>query len=919
MRSRHGSPNNRRSARRRGGAALILALGLLAVIAVFGVTFVSLMRLERLATSNYVLQVQADFLARAGLAQAVTSLRDMMRPLRAGEGRYAEGAFSNPRGPWVYRGFTKNRHQGGHGVPLALAVVSPPQSAHADGPRVSFERDTSRWGGPAQGEAISGSLGGTLVGWGDVYALKVLDAQGMVNLNTPVPTVELRERFISLLEKLGTEIVKENAELHADLRAVALPVGTHALVPKLAANPFTRPRVEQLLQIRETLPAKRFTSKTQLRVLGLWGDGEWKAVRDYVTCWSDGELVLAGGAPLKWPAASFGDDAPVLRYPVNLNTAPRAVIVAALSGVTAKRWVFDRQPEEIVCPDAVAQRLADAVVEWRRSSDPAEGRFRSWRDVQRCFERILPGSGASSPEALAIEAALVASNPHALSLGWNPDRTLWRWDEDGKVVLDADKATATTRVELCFATNVYEIEALGRVLNEKAIVQAEARRTSVIRIGQTAILRGQQNLRPLDTSDASDDEPLSGPAVIEGIADPLPVQPGWLQLAPREVDDQGSGPWGAPCYFEEDALSLDAGGKTTCDGYLQLRAYGRPGDTHDPPEEQRIELEGSPDEKTDEGTASCWIKLPTGPATSHEECVFYYVRRFADATFFEPQPGEPPTMVGCATRLERRGTRLIASRYFWGRGGSKDAAAAPAKTDWARGFSWGELDISDWAPGTWHHVAVSWKVLDLSLYVDGVKEHATAPARKDPPRQLELDGGWPAGLSPRGAPPGTARVKAPADWLPTDEEPVLVIGGFEVPGANRFCDATFSDVHFNPQYLPATRYFREARFGSRFAPQAWDISERFTDDRRELPGHLTWFAIFEKGSVQVLDPDRDPAFKTDSTKWGGGVLVKSFDRVRLGATSAIAQPDATPFVLVGMRVQYLLRAVEILEQATDLD
>lgn len=922
MRSRTGSrdrserPRRRRLRRRRRGAALILALGVLAVVALFGVTFVSLMRLERLATSNYVLQVNADFLARAGLAQAVTSLRDMMRPLRAGERRYTEGAFSNPGGPWVYRGFTKNRHQGGHGVPLALAVVAPPPASRAEGTRVSFERDTLLWDGPARGEAISGSLGGTLVGWGDVYALKVLDAQGMVNLNAPLPTPELRERFVALLEVLGGEVVRERAELREDLRATALPLTARDLVPPLAANPLARARVERLLALREALPAKRFSSKLQLRTLDVWSEDEFRALRDYVTCWSDGERVLPGGVPVTAPASTFGDEAPVLRYPVNLNTAPRAVIVAALSGVRARRWVVGGQPEEVLCPDAIAQRLADAVLAWRRSADPAEGRFRSWRDVQRCFETILPASGAESPEGLAVLAALVATNPHAFALGWNPDRTLWRWDEEGKVALTADKASATTRLELCFATNVYEVESLGRVLNEKAIVQAEARRTAVLRIGQTAVVRGQRALQPLDTSDESDDAPLAGPATAD--SDTLPAEPGWLQLAPREGDEE-RGPFGGAVFFDDDPLPLDAGGKTTHDGYLQLRAYGRLPDTHEPPEEQRTEVEGTGDEKLDEGTLSCWIKLPGGSAAGSDECVFYYVRRFEDATFFEPQPGAPPSAVGCAARLERHGGQLVASRFFWGRGGARDAAVAPASSEWAKGFSWTTLDVSGWAPGTWHHVALSWKVLDLALYVDGAKAPASPRAPKDRPRQLDLDGGWSAGLAPGATPPGLAQAKAPDDWLPEDSTPALVVGGFEAGGVTRWCDATFADVRWDPRFLPPSQYRRPARFGSTFALEGWTVAESFADERRELPGHLTWFALFERGDVTVFTPDADPAYVPSTTRWGGGVPCKSFDRVRLGATSAIDHPEATPFVLGGFRVQYLLKAPETLEQATELD
>src|SRR5437588_9217760 len=74
--SRHGTCHHQRrerrlGSRRRRGAALVLAIGVLAIVALFAITFASLMQLERQASSNYVLSLRAELLARAGVAHGV--------------------------------------------------------------------------------------------------------------------------------------------------------------------------------------------------------------------------------------------------------------------------------------------------------------------------------------------------------------------------------------------------------------------------------------------------------------------------------------------------------------------------------------------------------------------------------------------------------------------------------------------------------------------------------------------------------------------------------------------------------------------------------------------------------------------------------------------------------------------------------
>src|SRR5581483_8594822 len=129
-------------------------------------------------------------------------------------------------------------------------------------------------------------------------------------------------------------------------------------------------------------------------------------------------------------------------------------------------------------------------------------------------------------------------------------------------------------------------------------------------------------------------------------------------------------------------------------------------------------------------------------------------------------------------------------------------------------------------PGTWHHVVLTWRVLDLAVSVDGVrKEAAPIASSKGVPHGLDLDGAWSDGLAPGSAPGSTTRVRAPDEWLP-DAGAALVVGGFSVGGrAPRWCDATIADVHWRARFLPREQDRALAAFGSTFETSAWSTAD----------------------------------------------------------------------------------------------
>src|SRR5436853_5083583 len=57
------------------GSMLIIALGVLALLSILAITFVSLMKLELLASKNYVDGVKARLIAEGGLEEAISELK----------------------------------------------------------------------------------------------------------------------------------------------------------------------------------------------------------------------------------------------------------------------------------------------------------------------------------------------------------------------------------------------------------------------------------------------------------------------------------------------------------------------------------------------------------------------------------------------------------------------------------------------------------------------------------------------------------------------------------------------------------------------------------------------------------------------------------------------------------------------------
>src|SRR5436190_1826668 len=138
--------------RRDRGSMLIIALGVLALLSILAVTFVSLMKLELLASKNYVDGVKARLIAEGGMEEAITELKT----------RGGLDGITNINDDWVYA-------NGDYSLPLEDAKVR-------DGLMLIGANRNLR-------TSYDGNLGGSYAKKGDRYKIEVIDAQAQFNLN----------------------------------------------------------------------------------------------------------------------------------------------------------------------------------------------------------------------------------------------------------------------------------------------------------------------------------------------------------------------------------------------------------------------------------------------------------------------------------------------------------------------------------------------------------------------------------------------------------------------------------------------------------------------------------------------------------------------------------------------------------------
>lgn len=294
---------------RESGAILIVALGVLTLLAVLGATFAQLMSLEKQAAENYVDDQHMDLLTNSAIDMVIAQLHDYSN-------RQSWSAYTSL--PWKY--FLKDENDLAHG-------------------RVGIEDNRV-------GDWITYSEAG---GKRFRFKTKVIDCSAQINLNGKQDTLA------RMLDNLGEAIERSERLKREPGRVVTNPFYTEK------NHGGKRVRGTDILLFRQRLEGRRFQSKSQLRQL--IGEENYDLVKDFLTCWSwedpytygpsdginevpdlaTGVTTVAassvpGSAGLAHAPAS---DSPRIvhepRHPVNLNTAPEEVLIACLQACRPAR------------------------------------------------------------------------------------------------------------------------------------------------------------------------------------------------------------------------------------------------------------------------------------------------------------------------------------------------------------------------------------------------------------------------------------------------------------------------------------------------------------------------------------------------------------------------------------------------------
>lgn len=329
---------------------------------------------------------------------------------------------------------------------------------YGGGPLETAARPSYDAGG-AYGFRYSGALPGTYAPLGDLFTLKILDTNSQLHLNSPVPGLA------SMLDTLGVAILD-------DRRARGLD----------PTNPIAG-RGARIVALRNA--QGRFAGKEPLR--SLLGDRDFSIAEEYLTAsaWEDPHVLAPTGAVLPEGMPGFSLEP---RAPINVNTAPKPVLVAVLTGL--------RGPVGGPLPYATAADLADALLAYRTSPLPTQGPFKRWNQFYSFLHALTLRPVSPLPEEWAW-AVLVNADPNFHPARLNVEAVLHP---------PFDKTELRFRTtEFCFREmGAYEVTALARLLGPGGREKACAKATAVLQVFEFLYHTVQADFEARRTSVASE-------------------------------------------------------------------------------------------------------------------------------------------------------------------------------------------------------------------------------------------------------------------------------------------------------------------------------------------------------------------------------------------------------------------------------
>ncbi len=492
----------------RHGFALLISMGILGLLAILGTTFVLMSRMESSTSTSYVDKVRARMIAFSGMEAAMGFLAGYDRN-QPWSGQFWNGVFPTTNigqngllaigdggsDDWlygelfkvyggVYNATTRPYGQaipqlgrqvivtgpGGYVVPAATAVAFQRGVAtNYDGFTMGYSSDPN---------VLRGTYESSPTNPGDFYIVKIVDGAGRININDTNrrDASGPKGRLANMLNTLGGE-----------LKPIIVGLGDSIMTARGANDPLFAP----------TLPIKDESDlRTRLAAaLGLpTAERMVDQTRDYISyqAWADPNVLKAPfiGAV---PAVQITD--PVeSRCPINMNTAPKEVLVAVLNGVSAtyaQRNPVSNAPTmtTVTLSIAEARALADHVIACRyfyggNPAFPIGYPHVDWMHVfQDTFDTFTGFSGGPAVALAKKDLCKAAFCPNTTIKKWNPDVILVDPDVSGRTdftLLDkTDMRVITT--EFCYGSmGYYDIEVVGQIWDKNArTVAAHTLRSTV--------------------------------------------------------------------------------------------------------------------------------------------------------------------------------------------------------------------------------------------------------------------------------------------------------------------------------------------------------------------------------------------------------------------------------------------------------
>ncbi|MEK7866277.1 MAG: hypothetical protein AAB434_06300 [Planctomycetota bacterium] len=672
----------------RRGFAIFISIGVLALLSVLASSFAIMSQMERSVANSYVDKVRAKLLATSGIEMAVSELGRQAKS-QAWESRYQRWGYDQEDNLPPH-----DDHRYNDLIPSARPSFVPASI-------------------PAGMPVCSGWLSATYGDGADYYKLKVVDTASQVDLNGP------QSNLATILQNLGQAI--------AELR------GT---------NPVPAGMGAAIVTFRSGLNGGQFRSKDEL--LGVPGMTQalYDVLKDYVAVagYRDPRCINpnpSANFPGNWPNAGQL----VSRAPINLNTAPYPVLVAWAAGLagyavrtsptgparlgTAPVQFVKTLVPAITYPEA--QAIAHAIIERRQPSPQGADRpFKSMDDVAMWIDMPLPPGNPRNPypNGLVQTGVISAEKGWVLMAMADPNLTTNKLFPTSPAYNPVDKQDLTYATsEVCFSSmGVYEVEALGRVLGPDSDgdiggvndrdVRAEVRVRTVARVYRVIRQTTQGDLTSISGfSTAMLDKVNSYPENIQDFPNQCPFEgmlalssewntspPGgtavaWTRNRSQLVWDGGGGGMAAvpnAADPKDEGSSVFGGSDLHPDGLMTIR--------------QAPEMLSyvTPTTLTDRnGAIDMWVKLSTPPTVGSDEPLL-----FLNVTGARTGGnGNNAQATGECVKLERFGTMLRCTRFYWG-------YPEPALSPYWHQYVEREALIDNWQADEWHHIAIQWREYD---------------------------------------------------------------------------------------------------------------------------------------------------------------------------------------------------------------